>query len=287
MKESDELLVGAHLSIAGGVHRALERGRDAGCRAVQMFLKNSNQWEAKPLTDQDRELFAARRRDGGIVAVVAHGSYLINLASPDDALWQKSLDAFVEELRRAQFLDIPHLVLHPGAHKGAGVDAGVMRTADALNRAFDQTAPAVTVLLETMAGQGSSLGSRFEELAAILEKIEDADRVGVCLDTSHIFAAGYDIRTRETYDATMDEFDRLIGIGRIRVVHVNDSRKELASRVDRHFHIGEGRIGLDAFSFIVNDPRLAAVPKILETPKGDDGEEDLRNLATLRSLYKG
>ena len=292
-EKTNALLVGAHMSIAGGTHLALERGRDAGCRAVQMFLKNSNQWDAKPLTDADRELFMERRQRCGIIAVIAHGSYLINLASPDEALRQKSLDAFVEEMSRAQFLGIPHLVLHPGAHKGAGIDAGVTRTVESLNRAFDRSfsgsnaaAPAVTVLLETMAGQGSILGSRFEELADILEQVDARDRVGVCFDTAHVFAAGYDLRTRETYEATMSEFDRLIGIERIRVIHLNDSRRELGGRVDRHHHIGEGRIGTDAFSFIVNDPRFAAIPKILETPKGTNGEEDPRNLATLRSLYR-
>lgn len=287
--KTNVLLVGAHMSIAGGPHRALERGGDAGCLAVQMFLKNSNQWDAKPLTNADRELFMKRRQSCDIIAVIAHGSYLINLASPDEALRQKSLDAFVEEMFRAQFLGIPQLVLHPGAHKGAGIDAGITRTVESLNRAFDKSnaaAPAVMILLETMAGQGSILGSRFEELAAILEKVDTCDRVGVCFDTAHVFAAGYDLRTRETYEATMSEFDRLIGVEKIRVIHLNDSRKELGGRVDRHHHIGEGSIGLDAFSFIVNDPRFAAVPKILETPKGTSGEEDLRNLATLRSLCR-
>jgi deoxyribonuclease-4 len=283
------------MSIAGGVHRALERGRDVGCRAVQMFLKSSNQWAAKPLTDRDRELFAERRRSCGIAAVVAHDSYLVNLGSPDDALWRKSVDAFVEEAERARLLGIPSLVLHPGAHKGAGVDAGVARVVAALRGAFDRLAPGVAILLETMAGQGSVLGSRFEELAAIMEPLErevaavSSGRLGVCFDTAHVFAAGYDLRTRDAYDETMREFDRLVGVGKIGVIHVNDSRKGLGSRVDRHFHIGKGCLGMEAFSCVVNDRRFAAVPKILETPKeldgAPDGGADLGNLAALRSLF--
>ena len=279
-----ELLAGAHMSIAGGMHKAFERGRSVRCRTIQIFLKSSNQWKARTLTDDDRMLFREAREKSGISPVLAHDSYLINLASPDPDLHRKSLDAFVEEMRRANDLGVPCLILHPGAHLGAGVQAGINRVARALNRAIDRVGPPVRLLLETTAGQGSSLGSRFEELAAILERMRKPERAGVCLDTCHIFAAGYDIRSREGYEKTLREFDRLIGVGRIQAIHVNDSLKDLGSRVDRHSHIGKGRIGLEAFRCLVNDPRFVDVPKILETPKGEDMREDRRNLAKLRAL---
>jgi deoxyribonuclease-4 len=279
-----ELLAGAHMSIAGGMHKAFERGRSVRCRTIQIFLKSSNQWKARTLTDDDRMLFREAREKSGISPVLAHDSYLINLASPDPDLHRKSLDAFVEEMRRANDLGVPCLILHPGAHLGAGVQAGINRVARALNRAIDRVGPPVRLLLETTAGQGSSLGSRFEELAAILERMRNPERAGVCLDTCHIFAAGYDIRSREGYEKTLREFDRLIGVGRIQAIHVNDSLKDLGSRVDRHSHIGKGRIGLEAFRCLVNDPRFVDVPKILETPKGEDMREDRRNLAKLRAL---
>ena len=279
-----ELLAGAHMSIAGGMHKAFERGRSVRCRTIQIFLKSSNQWKARTLTDDDSMLFRVAREKSGISPVLAHDSYLINLASPDPDLHRKSLDAFVEEMRRANDLGVPCLILHPGAHLGAGVQAGINRVARALNRAIDRVGPPVRLLLETTAGQGSSLGSRFEELAAILERMRKPERAGVCLDTCHIFAAGYDIRSREGYEKTLREFDRLIGVGRIQAIHVNDSLKDLGSRVDRHSHIGKGRIGLEAFQCLVNDPRFVDVPKILETPKGEDMREDRRNLAKLRAL---
>jgi deoxyribonuclease-4 len=280
----EQLLIGAHMSIAGGLHRALERGQQVNCRTIQIFLKNSNQWNAKPLTEPDLKLFRENQRKFDIRPIVAHDSYLINLASPNPDLYQKSLNAFIEEIKRANFLGIPYLVLHPGAHVGSGVEAGVSRIAAALNQALDSAEPSVMILLENTAGQGSTLGHRFEELAAIVEQIKDSNRIGVCLDTCHAFAAGYDIRTQEGYEATMDEFNRLIGIERIRVFHVNDSRKELGSRVDRHFHIGKGCIGLEAFRLLINDPRFLKIPKILETPKGTGTQEDEQNLATLHSL---
>lgn len=275
------------MSIAGGIYKALERGKRAGCRTIQIFLKNSNQWKAKTLTEEDRILFQEAQESSGIRPVVAHDSYLINLASPDSHLYRKSLHAFVEEMKRANFLGIPYLVLHPGAHRGAGVRTGITRVAKALRRALDLVEPRVMVLLENTAGQGSSLGSRFEQLAAILEQIRNPDRVGVCLDTCHAFAAGYDIRTEEGYEETIGELDRLIGVKSILAFHVNDSKRDLGSRVDRHCHIGKGFIGIDAFRFLVNDHRFVDVPKILETPKGTGDREDKRNLAVLRSLIRG
>jgi deoxyribonuclease-4 len=280
------LLAGAHMSIAGGIHRAFERGARASCRTIQVFLKNSNRWEAKPLTDRDRVLFRQAQSTHQIDPILAHDSYLINLASPDDRLYLKSIKAFIEELKRAAFLGIPYLVLHPGAHTGSGVEAGLSRVVHALNQAMSAVTPSVMILLENTAGQGSCLGSRFEHLANILERIDEAKRIGVCLDTCHLFAAGYDIRTEKGYRRTIREFDRLVGIDSIRAFHVNDSKKDLGSRVDRHCHIGQGFIGLEAFRCLVNDRRFAKIPKILETPKGPDLEEDRMNLATLESLVK-
>jgi deoxyribonuclease-4 len=279
-----ELLIGAHLSIAGGIHKAFERGRRLRCRTLQIFLKNSNQWKAKLLMEEDRSLFLEAQKKSGIGPVLAHDSYLINLASPNPALYKKSLEAFSEELNRADFLGVPFLILHPGAHMGAGISAGIARVAAALNLALDSVNASSRILLETTAGQGTGIGHRFEHLASILEKMREPERVGVCLDTCHVFAAGYDIRTREGYEKTLREFDRLVGIGKILAIHLNDSRRELGCRVDRHFHIGKGCIGLEAFRCLVNDRRFAAVPKILETPKGSDTRQDRRNLATLRSL---
>jgi deoxyribonuclease-4 len=279
------LLAGAHMSIAGGIHRAIERGMQTRCRTIQIFLKNSNQWKARPLTDEDRIRFQQAQKDSGIRPVLAHDSYLINLASPDPGLYRKSLDAFVEEMQRANFLGIPYLILHPGAHRNAGLKAGVASVARALRRALDLVGPPVTLLLENTAGQGTSIGYRFEQLAAILEKVRNPDRVGICLDTCHAFAAGYDIRTADGYRRTLGELERLIGVERILAFHINDSRRDLGCRVDRHFHIGKGFIGLDAFRFLIKDSRFRTIPKILETPKGPGFREDLKNLATLQSLW--
>jgi len=281
-----ELLVGAHMSIAGGIYRAFEHGRNAGCRTIQIFLKNSNQWKGKPLSEEDRTLYRQAQQQTNIRPAVAHNSYLINLASPDPALYEKSLDAFVDEMKRANFLGVSCVILHPGSHMGTGEGDGIARVAAALNRALDRVDPPVRILLENTAGQGSCLGHRFEHLAAVLERVTDANRVGVCLDTCHTFAAGYDIRTEEGYVRTMREFDRLVGIGRIAVIHVNDCMKNLGCRVDRHTHIGKGFIGLEGFRCLVNDRRFAKVPKILETPKGEDLKLDKMNLATLRRLVK-
>jgi deoxyribonuclease-4 len=272
------------MSIAGGIHLALERGAAAGCRTIQIFLKSSNQWRAKPLHDEDRDLYRNAQARCGIAPVVAHSSYLINLASPDEALYRKSLEAFIVELQRALFLGVPMLVLHPGAHRGAGAAAGIGAVVRALNQAFERVPPPVSVLLENTAGQGTCLGHSFQQLADILARASMPERVGFCLDTCHLFAAGYDIRTEKGMRDTLREFDRLIGIEKIRAFHLNDCLKPLGSRVDRHTHIGQGHIGLEAFRTLVNDRRFAAIPKILETPKGEDMAEDLMNLRTLRGL---
>lgn len=283
-----ELLVGAHMSIAGGIHLAFDRGLKAGCRTLQLFLKNGTQWNGKALAESDRLLYREAEARSGIRPVLAHSSYLINLASPDPALRQRSIGAFVDEMERAHFLGVPFLILHPGSHMGAGEKQGIARVADGLDQVLDQVVervgPPVTVLLENTAGQGTCIGHRFEHLAAILGLARHADRIGVCIDTCHTFAAGYDIRTEEGYVRTIDEVDRLIGLHRVRAIHVNDCKKELGSRVDRHTHIGQGFLGLEAFRLLVNDKRFAGTPKILETPKGEDLKEDKMNLATLRRL---
>ena len=279
------LELGAHMSIAGGHERAIERAEAFGMVACQLFTKNANQWYAKPIDPAAAERFRERWIASGVRDLVAHDSYLINLASPDDGLREKSRLAFRDELDRCQILGVPVLVTHPGGHMGDGVEAGLARVAEALNRIFaERPDGTTTVLLETTAGQGTALGRTFEELAGIIELVEDKGRVGVCFDTCHAFAAGYELRDQPGYEATMAAFDATIGLDRLRAFHLNDSKKGLGSRVDRHAGIGDGELGTDAFGFVLGDPRFAGLPGILETPKGDDGEEDRRNLATLRAL---
>ena len=278
-------LLGAHMSIAGGHALAIERATAFSMTACQIFTKNANQWNAKPIAPEAAESFRTGLAASEIGFVVAHDSYLINLASPDDTLRQRSIAAFGDELRRCALLGVPWLVTHPGAHMGTSVDEGVSRVASALNELFDELPDlGVTVLLETTAGQGTTLGRSFDELAMILALVEDQTRVGVCFDTCHVFAAGYDMRDAEVYGATMQAFDDSIGFGRLRLFHLNDSKKGLGARVDRHAHIGEGELGREAFRLLLNDERFAGYPGILETPKGDDGEEDRRNLTTLGGL---
>jgi deoxyribonuclease-4 len=277
-------LLGAHMSIAGGMHLAFERGMKAGCRTIQVFLKNASQWRARPLGAEDRRLWLDWQEKSGIRPVLAHSSYLINLGSPDSALRAKSMNALVEELERANFLGVPALILHPGAHMGAGEDAGIAAIAESLDKVLERVPPPITILLENTAGMGSSIGHSFQQLAAILNRMRQSGRIGFCLDTCHLFAAGYDIRTDEGYASTLGDFKRLIGIRKIRAFHVNDCLKPLGCRVDRHTHIGQGFLGLHAFRCLLMDARFAGIPKILETPKGKDFAEDLMNLATLRSL---
>jgi deoxyribonuclease-4 len=273
------------MSVAGGHALAIERATAFNMTACQIFTKNANQWNAKPIAPEAAETFRATLSASAIGFVVAHDSYLINLASPDESLRQRSITAFGDELQRCAQLGVPWLVTHPGAHMGTGVDEGVGRVASALNQLFDELPDlGVTVLLETTAGQGTCLGRSFEELAMILALVEDQTRVGVCFDTCHVFAAGYDIRDAEAYATTMQAFDDSIGLERLRAFHLNDSKKGLGARVDRHANIGEGELGTEAFRLLLNDERFAGHPGILETPKGDDGEEDRRNLATLSGL---
>lgn len=281
------MLFGAHVSAAGGVDLALGRAAEFEMTACQIFTKNERQWVAKPLDPAVIERFMQKRAETGIQKVVSHDSYLINVASPDDAVWEKSRQALMEELRRCDLLDVPYLVSHPGAHVGSGIDAGIARVGEAINRIHDEMPDGkAMLLLETTAGQGTCLGAKFEEIAGIIDLVEDKSRVGVCLDTCHVFAAGYDLRDSESYEATMRAFDSIIGLDRLKCVHLNDSQKGLGSRVDRHAHIGEGELGTSAFELIVNDQRLFGLPGVLETPKGADAKEDGMNLATLRGLVR-
>jgi deoxyribonuclease-4 len=273
------------MSIAGGVHRAVERAADVGCRALQIFNKSSNQWRARPLAPDEVRRFRAGLVEHRIDAVVAHNSYLINLASPDDALWERSIAAMVLEMERCEALGIPGLVAHPGAHVGSGVEEGIRRIARGLDVVHRRTAGlAVRVLLETTAGQGTTLGRSFQELGEILARLQEPERVGICFDTCHVFAAGYDLVTRAGWQATWEEFAQYIGLDRLAAFHVNDSKGERGSRLDRHRSLGDGAMGLAPFLFLVNDPRLRGVPMVLETPKLGDGAEDRRNLETLRDL---
>ena len=278
-------LLGAHMSIEKSHALAIDRAAAFDMTALQIFTKNASRWTAKPIEPAAAEAFRERLAGSDIGFTVAHDSYLINMASPDDALWEKSLNAFQDEMARCSQLGVPYLVTHPGAHMGTGVDAGVRRVAEGLNRLFDEdpTNPTV-VLLETTAGQGTTLGSTFEELAGIIDQVENKDRVAVCLDTCHVFAAGYDLRTPETYEATIQAFDDIIGLNRLVTFHLNDSKKGLGLRTDRHAHIGEGELGLEAFRLLLTDPRFAETPGVLETPKDDDELGDQRNMRTLRDL---
>ena len=282
MKDSP-LPIGAHMSIAGGLSRAFGRGEKLGCTAIQVFTKNANRWQAKALTGEETAAFRLAWETSPIGPVLAHDSYLINLAAPDQDVWHRSLAAFADEMQRCAALGIPFLVMHPGAHLGTGEAAGLERIVEAFRRLFAEAPSGVTVLLENTAGQGSYLGGRFAHLAEIMEKVPGG-RFGVCFDTCHAFAAGYDLGSAEGYAAVMEEFDRLIGLSRLCAFHLNDTRKGLGSRVDRHEHIGRGAIGRAGFRALLRDFRLRNVPKILETPKGEDDACDRMNLATLHEL---
>lgn len=281
------LAFGAHVSAAGGVDKTFARGEEFNMNAIQIFSKNERQWRAKPLEDDVVERWFAERERTGINKIVVHASYLINLATPREDLQAKSLFAFQEELERCELLGIPSLVIHPGAHTGSGEEAGIAAVANSLNRVHESIPDyKVQTLLETTAGQGTTLGSTFEELAAMIDKVEAKDRVMVCLDTCHIFAAGYDFRTEEGYADVMRQFDETVGIDRLKAIHLNDSKNPLGSKRDRHDLIGKGEIGIEGFRHLVNDQRLEGVPGLLETEKGDNNELDGENLSTLRGLVQ-
>jgi deoxyribonuclease-4 len=283
-------LLGAHMSIAGGLYTALLRGKASGCSAIQLFTSNRNQWERKKPTAEDINAFQRAAERTSVKPVAVHTSYLINLASARKEVLEKSYHALLDELEMAELLAVPYIVIHPGSHLGEGESKGLRRVAAAISRASGSRELFNTkILLETTSGQGTNLGYRFEHLAEIIALAGYPDRMGVCFDTCHAFAAGYDFRSMQTYEQLLSEFDRIIGLNRLYLFHVNDSKSPIGSRLDRHEHIGKGHIGLKAFSFFLHDPRFAHLPFLLETPKGGDpkGKDmDVRNLQTLRNLLK-
>ncbi|MDA0834845.1 MAG: deoxyribonuclease IV [Planctomycetota bacterium] len=282
-------IIGAHMSIAGGYYKAVNAAAELKMDCVQLFTKNNNQWKGKPLSDDDVRLFREAFDRTGIILPCAHDSYLINVASPDDALWVKSRDALLEEVHRAEALGLAGLVMHPGSFTTSSEEEGLDKVVTALDWVH-QAAPdvAVQIWLETTAGQGTNLGHRFEHLAYIIDRVREPERLGVCVDTCHIFAAGYPLQTPEEYASTMQEFDKLIGRKKICAFHLNDSLKDRGSRVDRHAHIGEGTLGCEPFRHLLNDPYFSKIPMYMETPKGirDGVELDEVNLGRLRGLLK-
>ncbi len=272
------------MSIGGGLHRSVERAVEVEAEALQVFVKSSRQWAARALEHSEIDAFRRAIAERGLGPyTLAHATYLINLASPDDALWGRSVQALVVEVQRCAALGIPYLVVHPGSHVGSGEDAGLARVARGLSPAV-AASEEVTLLLEVTAGQGTNLGYRFEHIARVIEHAAEADRLGVCFDTCHALAAGYDFRDARSYRETFAALERTVGLHRLKAFHLNDSKFGLGSRRDRHAHIGEGEVGLDAFRMILNDRRFRGLPMVLETPKGADSAEDRRNLAVLRSL---
>lgn len=278
-------LIGAHLSTQGGLHTVFERAAAIEASAAALFAKNGNQWKGKELTEEAVAQFTSSRT---VQPLFTHASYLINLATTNEEFHRKSIAAMIDELDRAERLGIHAVVLHPGAHMNAGIDAAV----DQIARSLDQIHAAipdhrVVTLLETAAGQGSCVGCSFEELGRMVQLVDQKERVGVCFDTCHVFAAGYDIRTRDGWEKTIDELDQHVGVANVGAFHLNDSKKGLGSRVDRHQHIGEGELGLEPFRLLLNDPRFRRIPKMLETPKTVETESDRENIGRLRGLVEG
>jgi deoxyribonuclease IV len=280
-----KILLGAHMSIRGGVSMAIERARSINCTAMQIFVKNNMQWFARPLSREEIRAFLNHAQRLEMLSVFGHANYLINLAATNPQFRTNSIRALAEELIRADQLELPFLVVHPGAHLGAGEEAGLDTIVASIDCVFAALPKVKTRLaLETTAGQGSCLGNKFEHLEYIISRVREPERLCVCLDTAHVFAAGYDIGSEASFRKTIGEFDRVIGRDRLVAIHLNDSKTARGSRVDRHEHIGKGRIGLDAFRFIMRHPRFRRIPKVLETPKGKDLREDVVNLKTLGRL---
>ena len=287
MLDKKNLLIGAHTSTAGGVYTAVERAMKMKFTAMQIFTKNNNRWNAKPLAEDDIKKFKELLKNSDIKFVLTHSSYLINLCSKNKFILKKSRNAFIDELERCELLGIQHLNFHPGSHGGQGEKDGTKLIAESLNICHDKTKNfKVTSMLEATAGQGTTLGYRFEQLQKIIELVEDKKRMTVCIDTAHIFAAGYNIRDTKEYKKIIKEFDNIISLKRLKCFHMNDSKKELGSKVDRHEHIGKGFIGKEGFANIMNDKKLEKIPKILETPKGKEMKEDAKNIKMLLSLVK-
>lgn len=281
------VLLGAHVSVSGGIHKAFERGTKIGCTTMQVFTKNSNQWTGKAFTEEDITNYKIAQGKSTINPVFSHAAYLINLCAVNPAILQRSRAAFIDELSRARALGLRGVIVHPGSHLGAGESEGIRRIAESVNIAHRQTAGlSPLTILETTAGQGSAIGYRFEHLERIIDHIVEPRRMGVCIDTCHLFAAGYPIGTEKGWHAMMKELDDTVGLQRLAAVHVNDSKRSLGSRIDRHDHIGNGMIGRLGFELLMNDSRLADIPKILETEKSEDMHEDVINMTFLRSLVR-
>lgn len=278
---------GAHISTAGGVWKALQKAPELGAEICQIFVKNNMQWFGKPYSNQDLELYKKELAGQNLAAVFGHAGYLINLGAPPSENRDKSLRSLIQEIELATSLGLPFLVLHPGAHLGHGEETGLKRIATGLDEAFAATkTSSVRIALENTAGQGSCLGGKLSHLAAIYERVRRPERLAVCLDTCHFFAAGYDIRTPKGWDAAIDEAENLFGLEQVLAFHLNDSKADLGSRVDRHAGIGQGKLGLEAFAHIVNDSRFRNSPGCIETPKSKDLHEDVENLAVLRGLVE-
>ncbi|MEP6602937.1 MAG: deoxyribonuclease IV [Spartobacteria bacterium] len=280
-----KILLGAHMSIGGGAHRAIERGSSIKCTAMQVFVKNNMQWFARPITREEISAFCHYAQRGQLLSIFAHANYLFNLAATNPQFHANSIRTLSEELTRAHQLELPFLVLHPGAHLGAGEEVGLDKIVASLDEVFRKIPKVKTrIALETTAGQGSCLGEKFEHLAYVIDHVREPERLCVCLDTAHVFAAGYDIGSEAATRKTFREFDRVVGLDHLAAIHLNDSKTARGSRVDRHEHIGKGKIGLDAFRFIMRDRRFRKIPKVLETPKEKNLAEDVANMKTLRAL---
>jgi deoxyribonuclease IV len=278
-------LLGAHMSIAGEVGEALVRGKSIGCDCIQIFTKSSRQWASKPYTEEQIATFKRNQRETGIAIVIAHDSYLLNLGAPDEKLRKRSVGGFIDELERCEALGVPYLIAHPGSHVGSGEDVGIRNIARSIDEAHAACKGfAACVALEITAGQGSNLGYKFEQMAQILDAVKEHDRLRLCFDTEHAFAAGYDLSTSEGYERTFSELDKHIGIKKVVAFHLNDSLKPFDSRVDRHQHIGKGYLGAEAFKRLLHDPRFFAIPMCLETEPGPEMKDIAADLATLRAL---
>ncbi|MGE0207028.1 MAG: deoxyribonuclease IV [Candidatus Babeliales bacterium] len=277
------LLLGAHISIAGGLEKAIERGESINCTCIQFFTKSNRQWYAKPLQKEEIVLFKKAAEQSTIQDIVVHASYLINIGSADKELGAKSASSLQEELQRAEALGIPYLVLHPGSRNDSPLEECLERIAKNINIILEKNPGKTMILLETMAGQGSTVGDTFDQLATIYKKIDQKHRVGFCVDTCHLLVAGYDFRDKKSYEALWQEFDKKLGLKKLKAFHLNDSKKDLGSRVDRHENIGKGKVGLEAFSLLLNDERFFDIPKILETPK-ESLADDVKNMNALLPL---
>ncbi len=280
-------LLGCHVSVAGGYYRAVERGEELGCSAIQIFTRSQLRWDSGQIDERDIVAYKKLLSESTKIKLVfAHGSYLFNFASPDRKIINKSILSILDELERCFLLSLPFLIIHPGHHRGLGEDKGIQKIVASLKTVLTNDKGNTMICIETTAGQGTGLGYRFEHIRDIIQGTE-SDRIGACIDTCHIFASGYDIRTLKEYKKTVDLFDRVVGLSNLKAIHLNDSKGSLASRIDRHMHIGEGHIGRDAFEYFIQDERFEAIPKVIETPKkSGDREMDSVNLEILRKFTK-